>query len=442
MKQTSFDGMSGRVLLINLGTTNFDDCLYFPTGLSLISSTLKRHGYSVDVIDMVIDNIEVQNIEKHLKRDYYDVIGCNGFVGNKNLVLIEQLVPILRKRYPRAGLVMGGALATSIPEILLSHFRLDALVLGEGEMAIVELLEAFGREANAETLSKIPGIAFRRGQEVRVNERAPRIADLDSLPFPDYEGFATERYVAEIEKRDRCFNVCAGRGCVGACKFCFRTMGGQITYRSPDNILAEWEYLAKKYGVRRLSFMDENFTNSKGFLQDFVEKILRSNLNIRFRGLSRVDGFDEELLGLLKRSGLFGLSVGLESGDDRILRNIGKGYDTRFAEQSLRLLEKHEILVNATFIVGFPEDDTTTIAHTGDFIRRNRSIRGRHFVGFLCPFPRTYYYELAKRLGFIEDELQFLTGIDDPYESLYVNLTENLSDEQLISYRSELMQIK
>ena len=142
-----------------------------------------------------------------------------------------------------------------------------------------------------------------------------------------------------------------------------------------------------------------------------------------------------ELAILFRDVGCFDISMGLESGSQRILDDMQKQMDVRKAAENIRGVLKAGITIHATFIVGMPTETVESIKDTLDYIKYT----GLQYVaaGILTPFPDTRIYTLAKERGLIPDDDRYCTNLGRVYEFPYVNLTE-YSDSQLLAWRDQI----
>ncbi|CAB5083801.1 hypothetical protein D3OALGA1CA_413 [Olavius algarvensis associated proteobacterium Delta 3] len=183
--------------------------LHFPIGLGIIAAVLSRHGILFDTYDSYVDGTTRGFLEL-LERKPYDMVLLSGFLGNYTYRFLMQLSGDIKAVSPKTVIIIGGPIASTIPELLLRNTPVDYAVVGEGEETIVDLLGAFRRKGTA---AGVPGVYARDGAgNLIYGGDRQRIRDLDAYPFPDYDAFSIDRYTAFLKESGRCLDVLASRG--------------------------------------------------------------------------------------------------------------------------------------------------------------------------------------------------------------------------------------
>jgi len=195
--------------------------------------------------------------------------------------------------------------------------------------------------------------------------------------------------------------IMATRGCPFRCVFCAgHTISGRMMrYRSIKNVLGEIKLLYDKFGVKEIQLVDDNFSMNKEYVKKFCLKIIESNLKINWccpNGL-RLDTLDEETLLLMKESGCYYVSVGIESGSPRILRHMKKGLTIEKIKKKISLVKKMGLNVNGFFIIGYPEEEEIDILRTIKLAKELQLSRAA-FYNFL-PLPGSEIYDTLDKKG-------------------------------------------
>jgi anaerobic magnesium-protoporphyrin IX monomethyl ester cyclase len=433
------DNNVASIYLFNLESPIISSCdnkwktRHFPAGLGLIAGVLRYENHKIRVLDNYVTNFDIENIVDEVKKYRPDFLLFTGFLGNYQYGFLKNISQHLRQLCPHAIQIMGGPMATTIPELILNKFALNYVVLGEGEETILDLLDALLR---GRPPSEVKGIGFRDkdGQIIITNKR-PRIKDLSKMPLPPYELFDMGYYIDYLKETGRCWELSASRGCIGRCTFCKLTFGKELSFRPIENIIEEMRFIKHRYGIDRFNFVDDNFLNVGKKVEEFISALKSCNDKFRFRFQGRIDKVDRTLAKRLREVGCLGISFGLESGSDKILTNIRKRYDVKQAEENLKAVLDEGLEVHTTFIVGTPLEDESTIEDTKQFI--NRIGLPHVSAGILTPFPGTEVYSLAISRGLIADEENYCENLGVVYEDVYVNLTQ-YPDETLIRWRDEI----
>lgn len=423
-----------KLLLANYGKFGTD--LHFPLSLAYIAGALQRQGCDFDLLDCYVHPYEEQKkvLFETLKSGDYGAVGFSVFLGNYSYRDFKALTRELKEEFPTLKIIVGGPMATCIPEMILQHMDADIVVIGEGELTAPELMKALD---NGQDLSTVNGIGFRQNGQTVINPPPSRIKDLDVLhPLP-YELFPMQFYLDYLEKTGRCFGVLGTRGCFSKCSFCFLTYGKRMTFRSVDSIAEEMQYLHGTYGVSTFNFLDDNFVNMPKFGRKLCSMIRGLDFEVQWRFQGRVDKMDDELIREFASTGMCGVTLGLESGSQKILDAVNKGITVEQQERAVKLCQKYNIPFSANFIIGFPDETDETIEETKDFLTRNR-ITQNVWINFIICYPKTPVYEYALSKGIIVDEDEYLSNLGPLGDKPYVNISRWSTDE-LIKKRDYLM---
>lgn len=303
---------------------------------------------------------------------------------------------------PNIKVVMGGAHPSSNPGTAIEHA--DAVVKGEGEQTFLELIDAI-REGGV--LAGIPGTAVKK--DGTLIEGPPRgfIEDLDSLPFPAREMLPMKSYfrnwagVINYNMRMPVATLISSRGCPGKCIYCAvkNMYGRRWRARSAENVVDEIESLMSGFGVREVSFSDDSMSVNRKRMEALCNEIIRRGLDIKWAPPTGIAiwTLDEPLLDLMKKSGCYRLTFGLESGNPETLKYLGKDYSYESASRIIRHANDIGIWTAGTFIIGFPNEDEGSVNDTVSFAVDS----GIDFAVFYTPvvFPGTPLFEEFKLLG-------------------------------------------
>jgi len=305
----------------------------------------------------------------------------------------------------------------------------DAAVIGEGELTIVELLQAV---ANHRPLKDVKGIAYRDGDKVIINERRELIKDIDSLPMPAYQLFPVEYY--RLMRLPHCANpdfvmpVLSGRGCTFRCNFCYRMDEGHRPRRN-DAIIEEIKFLNKNYRINYIDFSDELLMSSVERTTSLCEDLLKAGLKIKWFCNGRLNFAKAGVLGVMKRAGCQFINYGIEAFDDQILKNMNKALTTKQIVAGIEATLKSGISPGFNIIFGNIGENRDTLNKAVEFLLKYDDGAQLRTIRPVTPYPGSdlYYHAIEKGL---------LQGPEDFYEHkhlnsdlLAVNFT-SLSDEE------------
>lgn len=321
-----------KIVFVTAGVENL--------AVETLSSFLKKHDYNVELVfDSTLFSSEAVSLskladlfdtEKELAREILakkpDLIGFSVFTLNyQRMVLLAREIKRLDKSIP---IIFGGIHPTSVPERVMAQEAIDMVCVGEGEYALLELLESMEK---GEERSDIQNIWFKREGEVIKNPCRPLVADLDRLPFPDkdlfyqvYPGFIKDDYYA-----------LSSRGCPFACTYCAnsilhqvnRGLGQLVRRRSPENMVAELAWAKKRYSPKQVTFVDDVFVQSVEWLEKFVP-LYKKEIGLPYVVLTHPRFVTPRIAQLLADSGCFLLMLGLQSASEEIRTKILNRFET------------------------------------------------------------------------------------------------------------------
>jgi len=304
--------------------------------------------------------------------------------------------------------VIGGGIVTADPEIALEALEnADIGVIGEGEITMCELLGAL---ENNKDLSKINGLVFKKDGEFLITAAREEIKDLDSIPYPDYEGFELEKYLelpppdVNNLKEKRLAFILGSRACPFNCTFCFHTVGKKYRQRSIKSITDELDYLVEKYNVGFVFMADELFGKQKDRLKAFCEYM--KNKNLSWRGSFRVDDIDEATVEMLRDGNCAIIGLGLESADNRILKSMKKYITVEQIEHALKIIYDAKMPFSGNFIFGDMNETVETAQNTLEWWDKHPEYSLNLWP--IVAYPGSYLYKYACEKNIIKDKIKFL----------------------------------
>ena len=419
-----------KVLLISHPSTSAQKPDFPPIGVAYLGSVVRDKGHDILLVDGGLTGAE--DIIKQARDFGPDVAGVTCWTINRGSVW--SLCNIFEKELPEVFLVLGGPHASLYPEHIFQKTHARAVVFGEGEETLCELLEVLEDKGD---LAGVRGLAY-RDKDGRICRTEPRlqIEDLDSIPFPYYEAFKDfnfQNYNGFVGLPRPTAAVITSRGCVFDCAYCgsVNFWGKKWRRRSAQNVLDELEHLVRDMGARSIYMFDDNFPVNKKRAMDICQGIIERKLDIQWACCSHVKMVNEELLKVMKQSGCVSIDFGVESGSDTILRNINKNQTRKDIEKAFALVHQAGIKPRAYLMVGNKGETTGTIDETVDMIG---TIKPHSSIGatILWLLPGTDVFREASARGFIDDSY-WLKSDDVPY-----NLQEYTYD-QLFELRQRLM---
>lgn len=364
-------------------------------GICYISACLTLKGHDCRIFDAHFNSwAQKETIDRVLEYGP-DIIGFTAMT--HEVIPNSEMATQLRERLS-APIIVGGCHVTALPERTLREFpAFDYGVYGEGEKTMLELTD-FLQQGSTSEPSNIPGLVFRDAEgNIHVNRpREPLTSsELDMLPLPDFKDYYNGPRA--LANKNSYYPMSTSRGCPYNCAFCMQVLGRKVRRRSAENIIQEIEYAISHYGAHTFNFCDDIFLFDNQETRELLQLMIDRSLakRIRWSGLLRANLVTPELVDLAKKAGCFRLEMGVESGDDEILKAINKDITVEQVKNAVRIIKDAGILVSTYFILGHPNETTETIKKTIYLAAELNS--HTMAVGLMVPYPGTRIYEMAKR---------------------------------------------
>ncbi len=385
--------------------------IIFPTQMCLLAAQLEEK-YDVKIVDCIIDDIREEDFAEIVRKEKPDVVGLSNFTSEYSKAG-HKAIDVVKSVDSGIITIMGGVYVITSPEAAMANTNLDYAVIGEGEVIFGQLL------AHLFEGKQLPekGIGYRRNGKTVIQPRADFIQNLDALKYPayhliDFMKYAT-RYAREAIDRPRALpfaRLCVTRGCPIGCTFCVveSVSGGPTRYRSAEHVIGEMEMLIKNYGVKCFIFDDDNLFMNKHKAEEFLQMIIDKKLNIIWQGpATAVFMMDEHSVDLCKASGCVYLNIAIESGSPRVLKEIIKKpiHFDRLLGMINYIKKVGGIDLAANFIIGSPGETYDEILQTIRFAEMIDLDYVKFFIS--TPFPHTKMFEMAKKMGYLDDTLKF-----------------------------------
>ena len=406
--------------------------LYYPIWLSYATGVLEQDGFEVKLIDAPARNYSLSDILNFVENYSPRMIVCDSSTPSIENDL--NVVNSIKKIMPEAFTVLVGPHASALPDECLEFASgLDGVVRREYDSTLSELGKTI---KSGGALESVLGLSFKNGKKIIHNPDRPLIEDLDQLPL------VSSVYKKHLNIEDY-FNpnapypnvtIITGRGCVYRCNFCLfpQTLHGRkYRTRSADNVVAEFEYIKKTFRQCKAVFIeDDTFTVNRKRCQEISEKLINSKVGLCWTANSRAD-LDFETMKIMKEAGCRSLCVGVESGDQKILDNVGKGITINQIKKFMRNSKKAGLLVHGCFIAGLPGETNETLKKTLK-LAKELNPDTVQFYPFMV-YPGTKAYKSAERNGFIRanNYSEWLTK-----EGLHSSIiaTDRLSSKEVVDF--------
>lgn len=391
-----------------------------PLGLGYLASAIRNKGFSVSIIDVGPERLSIKDILNEIETQQAKVIGISSFISNygNGIKIAKQI----KEQFPDIKIIMGGPHASFIPEEVLNSGYIDVVSMFEGEETVPLLVDAF---INKKPIDDILGICYTKDGKFTSTPPRPLIEDINTIDSPAWDLFKMDRYNFPG-------SILTGRGCPYKCIFCAASVisGARYRMRSAKNVVDEIEFLNKKYNITYFVFIDDTFTAEERHCVEICREIRSRNLKIKWAAETRANTVNDFVVSEMVKAGCIHAQVGAESGDNKILKTIGKNITVQTIDKAVKTLLAHGVLVTCSFIIGNPEDTKETIDKTIKLALKHKksSINDSASSTFslLTPLPGTPVYMNKEKLG-----IQLTTGNWDNFtfydpiiETKYLNKRE------------------
>lgn len=390
-----------------------------PLTLATASALLGREGHRVAVRDYPASGLGLPSLAADLRALRPDLAIWS--TGTPTLPFDLAVARVVRENAPWAVTAVIGTHVTARPDEAFAEAALDVVVRGEPEGIIRELVRCLAagpkriaasaagssgghgecRTADAD-FAGIRGISWRGadGNTIRHNPDA-RTLEPEAIPAPDWDGLDLNAYRLPLKGR-RFLMVAPARGCPYRCTFCTAPLyyGNRLRRRPVARVVDEIAANLSRYGIREFFIWADTFTADRGYVRDLCRALLERALPISWTCNSRVDTIDEETLRLMKQAGLWMISFGLESGNDRILAAAEKGTTVAQSRAAVEMASRLGIRTAGHFMFGLPGETEETMAETLALALSLPLDIAQFYAA--TPFPGTALYDDALEKGWLK----------------------------------------
>ncbi len=377
--------------------------------IEYLSSYLKSFGHEVEVVIdprlFATEAVSFKRLEKafdiadEIVEEIYqkrpDVVGFSVFSFNyqRSLTLARKI----KARRPGQIIVFGGIHPTCVPEVVIKENCVDIVCVGEGELALRELLDSL----NGRPRTDIQNLWFKKGKRIIKNPSRPLITDLDSLPLPDkdlffriYPGFIKDDYY-----------TASSRGCPFACTYCannalrriYQGLGKPVRRRSPKNLVEELVWAKKRYGIKQITFVDDVFVEDAAWLKVFAG-LYKKKIGLPYVMITHPLFMKREIVKLLVDSGCYFLLFGIQSASEETRKKILKRFEANTdIEKAAELCHEYKLKFSVDHIFNIPTEGVREQEEALKFYNRLRpSIINSYWLQY---FPGTEIIKTAEKLG-------------------------------------------
>jgi len=416
-----------KIALVNPPTLKgvYHHQLFLPIGLAYLAAVLKEKGHEVTVVDCPALEIDHEKLKAKLSSFEPDVVGITSMTPTIQSTLLSARVA--KETCPDSIVTLGGPHATFMDkQILEQEATVDVVVRGEGEQALLEMVQ---NVADSKSLHKVDGITLRHGGQIVQTPNRPFIQNLDELPYPAYDYFKLDRYLLFGKLF---LPIITSRGCPFQCSFCTtsRILGKEYRARSPKNIVDELEFLKNTYGADAFTFYDDTLTLDRNRIFKICEGIKTRNIDLPWDCQTRVDQISKEILAEMRETRCQQVFFGVESGCQEILDAVKKRTTVEQNAKAIKLAKEAGLFVAISIIIGYPGENRDMLQQTLDFIRRTEP--DDVYLCVATPYPGTELRHVVEEMGL---KMSADWGLYDTVTPVFENPL--LAAEDIVKLRKE-----
>ena len=419
-----------------------------PLGIASLAAYIREKGYGVGVLDCPTLRIDNEKVYEIILEKDPAIIGFS--TTTYSLSRATELAKKVREKLPNKLIVIGGSHANVAGIETANDYNVfDIIAYGlDGEYITHEIVKKFkekkyNREAfisDSEILKNIKGIIYKKDGKVVKNLPRENIKNLDDLPLPARDLFPMEKYIPlpNQYKKLPLTNMVVIRGCPYFCSFCDQA-GTGARRRSPQKVIEEMKECVERYGIKEISFWDDTMSYHKKWMKEFLDLLIKEDLDLIWSCYAAVNTVDKELLQLMRKAGCWNIFYGYETAIEKLAENIltnRKNKNFEKMKEVAKWTKEAGIEVRGSFLIGLPGETPELAKQTV----QNAIELDPDYAQFtlVCPYPGTKLateIEAGKWGKFITRDLEEyqcwnVTWLPDGYKNL-----KELKDMERYAFR-------
>ncbi len=368
----------------------------FPQNIFYLTGALKKKGHTVGIWFQDIHHDPDNKLSQILNKQFFDIVGIGFVAGYYPYRKVKQLAKVINanKNRKKVNFVLGGHGPAGAPEFFLKKMKADTVVVGEGEKAICDIADN--------------------------NKKGIISAGNTDEDYPDLDCYGL--FPIDVYRLNRCptstrtdfvMPILSSRGCKWKCSFCYRMKEG-FHERSISAIMEEIRLLHKNYFISHFDFEDELLMSSEKRTSSICEAILKLNFKIKWDCNGRLNYAKKPLLELMKKAGCEYVNYGIESLNQKILNEMGKGITIDMIHQGVRDTLEAKLSPGLNLLWGFPGNTEQDLRYEVAFLKEYDPGDELRTIRPVTPYPGCRLYDEAVEKGLV-------SGPEEFYENLHKN---------------------
>jgi radical SAM superfamily enzyme YgiQ (UPF0313 family) len=390
---------------------------YENLAVEYLSSFLQKEGHETSLVfdplmfsDCYYDIPSLAKIFNFTPRIIKEVISQK-----PDLIAISAITPFYRwglhvsekiKEKIDVPIIFGSIHASAVPDRVIKNKSIDMVCIGEGEDALLDVVKALEKN-DTEKLQAIPNIWYKnKNGKIYKNNPRPLKEDIDYLPFPDKEMFLTKSKF--FQKR---YMAITSRGCIFNCSYCSNNVWRnvyrvcspwKIRRRSIKNVIEELKIGVEKWHPKLVNFVDDAFDMDKKWIREFAVEY-KNEIGLPFTSFAHPKFVDRELTKMLKKAGLIGFELGVQSLNENIKRDILQRYETNEeAINAMKIMKENKVSAYVDFMIGLPQQTEKDLQYAARVFNKLKPEKINCFG--LEYFPKSQIIDTSIKYGLIDKE--------------------------------------
>ncbi len=419
-----------------------------PLQLAYLAGVALEGGHEVRICDAMNNGFTFDDVRTEIegfRPDYVvtlDYLPVSGAISTATVPAALRTLAIAKEVDSEIVTIIGGPHPTFLYDEILGDpgCRTDFVIRGESEETLRELLSV----VEGGRVAEVSGIAYRDGERIVTTPMRAHIADLDTLA-PAWHLLDWTLYHYNIEPWGRMASILTTRGCMMGCSFCSHRAfwRGDWRARDPKKVVDEIRLLVEKYAVEFITLIDPYPTNDRARWEEQLDLLIAADIDVHLLMETRVEDIvrDEDLLPKYKAAGIIHMYLGAESSSDEMLDSLNKGTDVDMNKRAIDLLREHDIMTEASFMIGFPSETWESIEKTAaEAVRLNPDIAVFPVITPM-PFP-PLHEEMKDRIRVFDySKYNLMTPIIEPYEMSLDDVYRALATCYMTFYSQKMKEV-
>lgn len=374
-----------------------------PLSVMALAAQLNPDEYSIKIVDGRLEDSASPAICRWLGQD----VVCVGISAITSYQIKDglQFARMVRNIDSRIPIVWGGWHPSLMPEQTIKDELVDIVCVGQGEETLLELIDGLRRKTD---LSAVPNLLYKAKDGSIIHTGIKHLKDFSSTKYINraYPYIDMKEYIQPLWGNQRVIGYESSRGCPWRCKFCSigSVYNGRWSALPAERIVDDVELLKRSYDIDAIHFYDNNFFVDPGRVKKFSSLLVDKGINIRWDGTAVVEQFirfSDDFIQDIKNSGFFRVIVGVESGDEDVLKRIDKRHNTAQVLELVQKCKRNNIMLSLSFMVGFPWNPEGDFYKTLGLIENIKKIvpETEILLFIFSPYLGTALYDVATEYG-------------------------------------------